>query len=55
MDVITLIILLIAGAILFALAAVNVASPRVNLVAFGLLLWICVPLIHAVDVVTKAN
>lgn len=39
-------ILLIAAAICFLLAAFNVTS-RVSLVALGLLLWVLVPLIHA--------
>lgn len=48
MDIATL-ILLVAGAIVFALAAFKVVSARVELLAFGLLLWICVPLIEAVQ------
>lgn len=39
------VILLLAGAICLALAAVGLAV-RVNLLALGLLLWITVPLIE---------
>lgn len=45
MEIITL-ILLIAAAILFLLAAINVPS-RVGLVAAGLLCWVLVPLLDA--------
>lgn len=47
MDVITL-VLLLAGAVCFGLAAANVAT-RVNLVALGLLLWVITALIPAVQ------
>lgn len=39
-------ILLVAAAVCFALAAANVAS-RVNLVALGLLFWVLTPLLGA--------
>jgi hypothetical protein len=39
MDVLIL-ILLVAGAVFFLLAAINWAGTRVNLVAAGLLCWI---------------
>lgn len=38
-------ILYILAAVLFALAALNVASSRVNLIAAGLLAYVLVPLI----------
>jgi hypothetical protein len=41
------IILLVIAAVMFALAAVGVAS-RVNLVALGLLAWVLVPLISLI-------
>ena len=47
MDVITL-VLLLAGAVCFGLAAANVAT-RVNLVALGLLFWIITALIPAIQ------
>jgi hypothetical protein len=34
------IVLIVAALVCFILAAVNVASPRVNLVAAGLALWV---------------
>lgn len=40
-------LLLLSSAISFLLAAFNVTA-RVNLIALGLLLFVCVPLIHAV-------
>jgi hypothetical protein len=43
-------ILLIAGAVCFALA-VKPATARVNLVALGLFCWVLVPLIHAAKAV----
>ena len=46
MDVLDLILYLLA-AVCFALAALNVASPRVQLLALGLLAWVVVPLIDA--------
>jgi hypothetical protein len=49
MDVIT-VVLLLAGAICFGLAAANVAT-RVNLVALGLLFWIITALIPAVQAI----
>ena len=48
MDVITL-LLLLAAAIVFTLAAFNVAASRVNLIALGLLLWVLVPLLDHID------
>lgn len=39
-------ILLIVAAVCFAGAAANVASPRVSLLAAGLLFWVLVPLIQ---------
>lgn len=42
------VLLLLFGAVCFALAAFGVAA-RVNLLALGLLAWICVPLIHAIQ------
>lgn len=47
MKVIDLILLLI-GAVCFALAAVGVAA-RINPLALGLLAWILVPLIAVID------
>lgn len=41
-------ILLLVGAVCFALAAAGALSARVNLVALGLTAWICVPLIHTI-------
>lgn len=41
-------ILLLAAAVCFALAAFNAATNRVNLLALGLLLWVCVPLIATI-------
>jgi hypothetical protein len=38
-------ILYLIAAILFALAALNVASSRINLVAAGLFAWVLVPLL----------
>lgn len=34
------VVLIVAALVCFVLAAVNVASPRVNLVAAGLALWV---------------
>lgn len=52
MDIATL-ILLIAAAIVFALAAFRVvASVKVDLIALGLLLWVLVPLLLHVDTLT---
>jgi hypothetical protein len=48
MDIIIL-VLLIAGALLFGLAALKVASEKIDLVALGLLMWIMVPLILQID------
>jgi len=48
MDVIIL-VLLIGAAIMFGLAALRVGSPRVELVALGLLLWVLVPLLLQID------
>lgn len=46
-------VLLIAGAICFALASVSaVVHPRLNLVALGLLAWILVPLIELTQTTT---
>jgi hypothetical protein len=39
-------ILLIISAVFFVLAAVNVASQRINLMAAGLFFWVLVPLIQ---------
>lgn len=50
MDVVEL-VLLLAAAIVFAIAALNVAA-RINLLALGLLLWVLVPVIHAADSLT---
>jgi hypothetical protein len=44
-------ILLIIAAVCFALAAFGVATPRINLVSLGLLAWVLVPLIAAVQAV----
>jgi hypothetical protein len=44
-------ILLTLGAVCFLLATIKYASARVEFVAFGLLFWILVPWIHAVDAV----
>ena len=48
MDI-AILILLIAAAVVFGLAALNVASPKVSLVALGLLLWVLVPLLLQID------
>jgi predicted S18 family serine protease len=48
MLVISLILLILAAGC-FAAAAFNVASPRVNLIALGLLFWVVVPLIATID------
>lgn len=48
MNVIVFVLLLI-GAVLFALTAFGVASARINLLAAGLFCWILVPLIAAVQ------
>ena len=37
------------AAVFFALAALNVNSPRVNLLALGLLAWVLVPLAAALN------
>jgi hypothetical protein len=50
MDVIT-VVLLIAGAVCFGLAAANFAT-KVNLTALGLLFWILTALIPAVQAVS---
>jgi len=42
-------ILLIAAALLFVLAAFSVDVRRLNLVALGLFCWVLVPLIQTVD------
>jgi hypothetical protein len=42
-------ILYLIAAILFALAALNVASARVNLIAAGLFCWVLVPLIAVIN------
>lgn len=46
MDVFTLILLVVA-AVCFVLAAANVGSPRVNLVALGLAFWVVSIIIHS--------
>jgi hypothetical protein len=46
MDVLDLILLIVAG-VCFLLASLNVTSPRVQLLALGLLAWVLVPLIDA--------
>ena len=43
-------ILLLLGAVCFAIAAFDVAVRRVNLLALGLLFWIAVPLIQTIKV-----
>lgn len=43
------VLLLLFGAIMFGLVAFGVASSRINLLALGLLAWICVPLIGAIQ------
>ena len=48
MELLTVVLLLI-GAVCFALAAFGVAA-RINLVAAGLLSWILVPLLTALGV-----
>lgn len=48
MDIITL-ILLLSAAIIFALAAIGVATARISLIPLGLLLWILVPLINHIE------
>lgn len=40
--------LFVLAAICFLLAAFNAKWPKINLVAAGLLLWVLVPLIHAI-------
>ena len=47
MDVLTL-LLLIAAAVCFGLAAFGVASARVNLLALGLLFWVLTALLPAI-------
>jgi hypothetical protein len=42
-------VLLLAAAIMFGLAALNVVAGRINFVALGLLLWVLVPLLHAFE------
>lgn len=39
-------VLLLLAAFLFTLATLGIRSPRVNLVALGLLCWVLVPLIQ---------
>lgn len=46
MDVLYFLLLLV-GAVCFALAAIKIGHPRLHLVALGLLLWVLVPLIQA--------
>ena len=48
MDIVIL-VLLVGAAIILGLAALNVASPKVSLVALGLLLWVMVPLLLQID------
>ena len=48
MDI-AILTLLIAGALVFGLAALRVASDKVELIALGLLLWILVPLLLQID------
>lgn len=48
MDVVDL-VLLIAGALLFGLAAIKVAHAKIDLVALGLLCWIMVSLLAQID------
>jgi hypothetical protein len=43
------VVLYLIAAICFALAALNVDGRRVNLVAVGLLAWVLVPLIGAIQ------
>jgi hypothetical protein len=43
-------ILLLIAAILFALAALNVASARVNLIAAGLFAWVLVSVLTALSI-----
>jgi hypothetical protein len=44
------IVLLLIAAVLFGLAALNVASTRINLIAAGLLAWVLVPLLTLLEV-----
>lgn len=44
------VVLYIVAAVLFFLAAINVASARVNLIAAGLLAWVLVPLLTSLSV-----
>lgn len=48
MDVIDL-VLLIAAAVVFAIAAFNASVGRVNLIALGLLLLTMIPLLREID------
>jgi hypothetical protein len=48
MDVIYL-LLFVVGAVCFGLAAFGVVVSRVNLMALGLLMWILVPLLEAIQ------
>lgn len=42
-------VLYLIAAILFALAALGVASSRINLIAAGLFFWVLVPLIALIQ------
>ena len=52
MTIIVLIFLIIA-AVLFALASVNTVSPKINLVAAGLLSWVLAVIIGGVQLGIK--
>lgn len=39
----------LTGFVLFVITGFNVGHPRVNLLAFGLAVWILVPLVHLLD------
>jgi len=43
------VIALLVAAVLFLLAGINVTHPRLNLIALGLLAWVLVPLVSAVN------
>jgi hypothetical protein len=42
-------ILMLLACVLFALAALNIPSARLNLMALGLLAWALVPTLHLID------
>jgi hypothetical protein len=47
MDIVFL-LLLLAGALCFAVAVARTFEPKLNLIALGLLFWILVPLIQQI-------